>query len=163
MYEMIKPIKIEKLQECLNILKQGYEHTAVTFGMTEENCPYRGRTCLPYQVFEDEFKNGYLMYGYICNDEIVGFLSLLVEEEVMNINDIVILPEYQNSGIGSQLMQFAIEKADDLKCSRITLGMVYDNLSLRNWYEKKGFQTIKVIKFQTVNYTVGTMELILVD
>lgn len=37
---MIEAIKKEQLPECLNILKQGYENTAVKFGMTEDNCPY---------------------------------------------------------------------------------------------------------------------------
>ncbi len=35
--KMIQLIKKEQLQECLDVLKQGYEHTARTYGMTEEN------------------------------------------------------------------------------------------------------------------------------
>jgi len=155
---MIEPIRREQLHVCLNILKRGYERTAIEFGMTEDNCPYRGRTRLPYQVFEDEYNNGYMMYGYMCNEEMVGFLSLYKDNGTMNISDIVILPEYQNRGMGSRLMQFAIEKAEELYCNRIALGMVYDNIPLRQWYEKRGFQTVKLINFETVRYTVGNME-----
>ncbi len=64
---MIEPIQKEQMPECLAVLKQGYEKTAVEFGMTEENCPYRGRTRLPYPAFEKEFDGGCLMFGYICD------------------------------------------------------------------------------------------------
>lgn len=156
---MIKPIKREQLQECLDVLKQGYEHTARTYGMTEENCPYRGRTCLPYEVFEDEFDRGYMMYVYMHNNKIVGFLSLCKEENTLHINDIVVLPEYQNQGVGSRLMQYAKEKAVESDCSKLALGMVYDNLKLRGWYEKEGFHTVELIKFESVSYMVGNMEM----
>jgi len=156
--KMIQLIKREQLQECLDILKQGYEHTALTYGMTEENCPYRGRTCLPYEVFEDEFDRGYLMYGYILGNKIVGFLSLYKEENILHINDIVILPEYQNKGFGSRLMQYAKEKAMESDCSKLALGMVRDNVKLKEWYEKEGFHTVEVIKFESVSYMVGNME-----
>ena len=156
---MIEPIKKEFLPACLEIMESGYENTAITFGMTEDNCPYRGRTCLPYHIFEDEYNAGYMMYGYVQNEVIVGFLSLRMEKEVMHVNDIVILPAYQNMGFGSALMQFAIEQAIARKCDRIILGMVHDNIPLRKWYEKLGFTTIKIKKYEKLNYQVATMEL----
>lgn len=158
---MIESVKKEQLPACLDILKQSYENTAVKFGMTEENCPYRGRTRLPYQVFENEFQAGNLMYGYMIQNRIVGFLSLIVEKKEMHINDIAVLPAYQNRGIGSKLMQFARVKANELGCSKICLGMVYDNAPLRNWYQEFGFKTVNLVKFEKVDYTVGKMEFIL--
>lgn len=158
---MIEPINKELLHNYLEILKLGYEDTATRFGMTEENCPYRGRTRLPYHVFEDEYNNGCLMYAYIQDGEAIGFLSLFKEKQTMHINDIVILPEYQNKGFGSTLMQFAKEQAKARNCDRIVLGMVHDNIPLRNWYEKMGFNTIKLKKYDKVNYLVGTMELLI--
>ena len=158
---MIRPITRELLFSCLEIMKLGYENTAIKFGMTEENCPYRGRTRLPYHVFEDEYNSGCMMYGYMQNEVIIGFLSLRMEKQIMHVNDIVILPAYQNKGYGSALMQFAIEKAKASNCDRIILGMVYDNIPLRRWYEKIGLTTIKLKKYEKVNYQVATMELLL--
>lgn len=62
---MIESIRREQFPICLDILRRSYENTAVTFGMTEENCPYRGRTRRPLQVFEKEYDEGYLMYVYV--------------------------------------------------------------------------------------------------
>lgn len=158
---MIAAICREQLPACLEILKCGYENTAVTFGMTEENCPYRGRTRLPYQVLAQEYDNGCMMYAYMHNQEIVGFLSLSADGQTLHINDIVIHPRFQNHGFGSALMRFAKEQAKALHCTKIKLGMVHDNLPLRRWYEKAGFVTTKLIKYDKVSYTVGTMEFVL--
>ena len=158
---MIQPIKKEQLPICLEIMKQGYEDTAVKFGMTEVNCPYRGRTRLPYSILEKEYNDGCLMYVYRYNDEIVGFLSLFMKEQKMYLNDIVVLPSHQNHGIGSEFMRFAKEKSGELNCGKMVLGMIYDNIPLRNWYEKEGFHTVQLINYEKINYTVGIMEMLL--
>ena len=43
-----KTIKEEELFESLEIFHRGYETVAAEFGLTEENCPDRGRASLPY-------------------------------------------------------------------------------------------------------------------
>ena len=156
---MIKPIRREQLPICLEILKRSYEKTAMTFGMTEKNCPYRGRTRLPLDVFEKEFDDGYFMYGYIDNDQPVGFLSMRQKKNELDIQDIAVLPEYQNKGYGSELFLFAKDFAIKSNCRKISLGMVYDNVPLRKWYQDRGFEVVKLISFEKVSYTVGIMEL----
>lgn len=156
---MIELIKKEQLPICLDILKRSYENTAVTFGMTEENCPYRGRTRLPLYVLETEFDDGYLMYGYIHNNKVIGFLSMQVKASELCIQDIAILPDYQNRGYGSELFLLAKKIAKNLNCVRISLGMVHDNIPLRKWYQKQGLRTVQLINFEKVSYTVGIMEL----
>ena len=155
---MIRPIQKEQLPICLDILKKSYEKTAVTFGMTEENCPYRGRTRLPLQVLQEEFENGQ-MYGYLLEDQIIGFLSLQQKDDGLYIQDIAVLPEYQNNGYGSKLFAFAKEAAQNAGCEKISLGMVYDNLPLRDWYQRLGFKPVQLLHFEKVTYTVAIMEL----
>ena len=160
---MIIKINQSQLPECLNIMKEGFEAIALMFGMTEENSPYRGRTRLPIEELEKQFLSGYQMYGYFYDDKIVGFLSLFIEEEQIQIQDIVILPEYQNNGFGSTFMQFAKEKARENKCEKIMLNTIIDNIQLKNWYERHGFKVIKLRNFDSVTYTVATMELNLTE
>jgi len=77
----------------------------------------------------------------------------------MGINDIAILPEYQDKGFGSELIQFAKEMARRHGCEKLKLGMVDDNVRLKKWYEKHGFHTARLVKYEAVTYTVGRMEL----
>ena len=156
---MIKPITKSDLIDCLDILKMSFEEGAVRFGLTHN---YRGRTRLPISELEKEFLEGCMMYGYYYNDELVGFLSLkFLKDDAMGINDIAILPEYQSKGFGSKLMQFSKEEAKRHHCKKIRLGMIDDNLKLKAWYEKHGFNTVELVKYDTVTYTVGKMEFIL--
>ena len=158
---MIIDVKKELLPICLNILKASYEDSAISYGMTEENCPYRGRTRLPLEKLEEEFSNDSTMYAYLLNDEIVGFLSLSVVSNELKINDIAIIPDFQNKGFGNELLSFSKDKARELNCTKITLGMVNDNLQLKKWYERYGFKTIRLKKFDAVSYTIGIMECLL--
>lgn len=157
---MIKPIAQSDLPDCLSLLAAGYEESAIRFGMTEANCPYRGRTRLPFSELEKEFLGGYQMYGYYCKDRLVGFLSLREEDDALNIHDLVILPEYRRHGFGSELIRFAKQKAGEHKHKKITLGMIDDNHELKQWYEKHGFQTVERKQFDMVTYIVGKMEFI---
>lgn len=42
------------------------------------------------QVFEKEYDEGYLMYGYMHNSQIVGFLSMQLKENELCIQDIAV-------------------------------------------------------------------------
>lgn len=155
---MIEPVRREHLSTCLDVIKRSYEDTAVTFGMTEENCPYRGRTRLPLSVFEKEFSDGCMMYGYTKGGEMIGFLSMQLKEDTLYIQDIAILPAYQHNGYGGELLRFAKETAKSAGCPKLSLGMVHDNIPLREWYQSHGFHTVKLLHFEKVSYAVGIME-----
>lgn len=154
---MIRAVKKDELSVCLRVLQESYEASAVNFGMTEENCPYRGRTRLPLSVLEQELESSQ-MYVYVCEEKIVGFLSLQQEDGVLHLSDIALLPEEQGKGLGTKLMEFVHVQAKDAGCTSIRLGMVHDNLRLRSWYESFGFETVKLKKYDKVTYIVGTME-----
>lgn len=97
---MIKPIKEEELFESLEIFHRGYETVAAEFGLTEENCPDRGRASLPYHKLLSEFESGTLMYGYFDGDKLTGFLGMKILEDSCKLEDIIILPEYRKLGYG---------------------------------------------------------------
>jgi len=158
---MIQFITESNLAECLDVMKAGYEAAAIRFGQTEENCPHRGRTRLPFSELRNEFLEGCQMYGYFYDNKQVGFLSLLPQDGAMRINDLVLLPEYQKKGFGSELMQLTKDEAIRQKCEKIKFGMIDDNVELKEWYEKHGFKTVELFEFDTVTYKVGRMELVL--
>lgn len=156
---MIKQIIKSDLVSCLEVFHLGYETVAIEFGLTEENCPDRGRANLPFDKLVSEFENGTLMFGYFLEDKIVGFVSIKIDNNgVCKLNDIIILPEYRQKGYGKELLDFCIIKALELGADRITLGMIDDNQKLKNWYVKNGFINIGFKKFEKAPFMVGYME-----
>lgn len=150
----------DELMTALEIMKAAYEASALEYGMTEENCPYRGRTRLPLDVLCAEQDAGYRIFLYEKEGQMAGMLSFRIGE-AMEISDLCVRPDFQCQGIGNHMMRFAIGTAKAAGCSSIRLGMIHDNLRLRTWYERWGFRTVRTKRYPAVIYTVGTMELML--
>lgn len=156
---MIKPIVESDLLSCLNVIHSGYETIAVEFGLTEENCPDRGRANLPLNKLVSEFEKSRLMFGYFIENKIIGFLSLgIVDNGICKINDILVLPEYRHKGYGKELLDYSKTKANELGASKITLGMIDDNKKLKDWYIENGFVNVGFKKFDKAPFVVGYME-----
>ncbi len=156
---MIKPIDKRDLPACLNIFHNGYETVAIEFGLTEENCPDRGRASLPMEKLISEFEDGTAMFGYFIGDKIVGYLGIkVIDAGVYGLNDIIIIPEYRGNGYGKELLNFCKQKAKEFGASKVRLGMIDDNKRLRKWYEDNGFVNIGYKKYEGAPFTVGRME-----
>lgn len=103
-----------------------------------------------------------MMFAYIKDEIIVGFLGIKIENDICKLNDIIVLPEYRGVGIGEELLKFCKNKAKDLKATKITLGMIDDNSRLKKWYEERGFTNIGYRQFDGTPFLVGYMEYIIV-
>lgn len=159
---MIKEIRKSDLSACLEIFHQGYETVAIEFGLTEQNCPDRGRASLPLDKLIVDFENGALMFGYFSDNKIVGFLGMKMHDgAICKLNDIIILPEHRQHGYGKKLLDFCKKKAKELGASKVLLGMIDDNKRLRKWYEDNGFLNIGYKKYEGAPFTIGRMECIL--
>jgi len=155
---MIKPLSKSDLPDCLNVFHHGYETVAVEFGLTEENCPDRGRASLPMEKLVSEFESGTAMFGYYAGDEMVGYLGMKMAEGVCGLDDIIVLPEYRHNGYGKALLDFCKRKAKENGAGKIRLGMIDDNRQLRKWYEDNGFVNVGYKKYEGAPFTVGKME-----
>lgn len=154
---MIKPIVENDLPVCLEIFHKGYETVAVEFGLTEENCPDRGRASLPMEKLISEFESGTKMFGYFIDDKIIGFLGMKIYDEFCKLDDIIVLPEYRGNGYGKELLDFCKIKAKELGKSTIELGMIDDNKRLKKWYEDNGFVNIGYKNYEGAPFTAGRM------
>jgi len=159
---MIKQIGKNDLQKCLEIFHIGYETVAVEFGLTEENCPDRGRASLPFRKLVEEFENGTMMYGYYSDDKLVGFMGIKMHENnVLKLNDIIVLPDFRKLGYGKKLLDYCKDKAKELGAIKIQLGMIDNNKRLRRWYEENDFVNIGYKNYEGASFTVGRMEYII--
>jgi len=150
------------LPACLSIFHRGYETVAIEFGLTEENCPDRGRASLPMEKLIAESESGTAMFGYYVGDELVGYLGMkMMGMGVCGLEDIIVLPEHRHNGYGKELLEFCKRKARELGAGKIRLGMIDGNRRLRKWYEDNGFVNIGYKKYEGAPFTVGKMECIL--
>ncbi len=80
---------------------------------------------------------------YACDDsEIVGLITYRFfknEMEILSLDSI-----HEKSGIGSVLLENAIRIAKNNGCSRVMLITTNDNLSALQFYQKRGFDIIRL-------------------
>lgn len=154
--EVIKEItNYNELKESLEIIIKTYKDRDEKMNLSNEN--NHRHSSMTYEELKERFDNGIKMYGYYNEERLIAYLSLEEKEDEIKIRDIVVLPEYQNKGIGRILLDWAKEQTIKSKKSKLILRFIYDNKKLKKWYEKYGFSVTEILEFPGTG-KVGQME-----
>lgn len=80
--------------------------------------------------------------AYDAEDTTVGFISYFKKDQECEITTLYLLPQYQNLGIGTQLMNAVLIDASQCNsCSSLSLWVLKPNLSAISFYKKFGFES----------------------
>ena len=84
--------------------------------------------------------------GFVVEDENewIGLLTFVVEDNECEVTSLDSLREGQ--GVGSMLIDKAIEEARDQKCKRLFLITTNDNLNALGFYQKRGFEIVTIYR-----------------
>lgn len=157
---MIKEVQQNDLSECVNVIRESFKNVADELGFTEENAPR-------FTAFAttEERLNWHLngehrpMYAYCEDNKIVGYYSLLLQENnECELNNVCVLKAYRHKGIGEELLKHAFTIAEKLGCKKMNIGIVEENVVLRKWYEVYGFVHTGTQKYEFFPFTCGYME-----
>ena len=81
---------------------------------------------------------------YIENGLIIGYLNYSIMYEKAEINEIFVLNNFRNQGIGSKLLEYLLKKCKF--CENITLEVRKNNDSAIALYKKYGFKEVALRK-----------------
>jgi len=157
---MIVEVDESKLDECLEVVHMSFATVAEEFGLNPENCPTNG-AFMPFEKLRSDFAKGNLMFAICADGKIVAFMQLSQGGGAVEMEELAVLPAYRHNGYGKRLIAFAKRKAQALGANRITIGIIEENIRLKNWYESNGFTHMGVKKFPHLPFTVGFMECLL--
>lgn len=91
------------------------------------------------QEFLDSCKNKGVCYYMICEeDQAVGIIKLIDEEEVCEISSFYILDEHRNRGFGKQVVEYLRKEFNKKK---LVLWVLEENVKARRFYEYNGFKS----------------------
>lgn len=88
--------------------------------------------------------------------EVIGMVNLLftistaIGKKVAILEDMILLPEYRNSGIGGKLIEHAKQFAINEGYGRITLLTDNDNYKAQDFYKRHGFKKSAMVAFRYV-------------
>lgn len=84
---------------------------------------------------------------YIDNEIICGYLEYSLIYDRMELDNIMVYPEYRNKSIGTKLMTYLVSEAINLRVINITLEVRVSNEIARNLYKKFGFREVALRKY----------------
>ncbi|MCB2427881.1 GNAT family N-acetyltransferase [Methylophaga pinxianii] len=88
------------------------------------------------------------------SDQIIGMVNLLytvstaLGSRVAILEDMVIAPQQRGLGVGSLLLNYAIDFAKQKGCKRITLLTDNDNEAAHRFYEQHGFTESSMVTYR---------------
>ena len=150
---IFKITNLTELPNCLNVIHKSYEYRDKKMNLNKDE---HRHTYLTLEELNKMYFDSIQMFGYYKENVLIAFLSLKINECDIKIKDIVVLPEYQNKGIGKELLDFVKLYAKENKKTKIKLGFIYNNTELKMWYEKNGFILTEIKEYP--NNKVGYME-----
>lgn len=156
-------IEEPELEKCVEIIRKSFATVAADFNLTQENCPTNG-AFLTIDRLLSERKSGKLQYGLFINNNLSGFVCLnkTKENKVYSLEKLAVLPEFRHNGSGRALLNFAKEKVKSFGGEKITIGIIEENVILKDWYLRNGFFHTGTTIIPSLPFTVGFMEYIII-
>ena len=94
------------------------------------------------------------LYGLFYKDQLVGtvffYLKKITGRDLLAVEDLRIEDKHQGQGLGQEMVELIIKKAEELKVSAIELATAPDNDVARHIYEKCGFKDRHVVNYRKV-------------
>jgi len=158
---MIKQIQVFEFPAAVEVIRASFITVAKEFDLTEENCPRHTAFSTTAEELQKHLNWGWLMYGFYEGERLAGYVSLSKSRETESeyeLHNIGVLPEFRHKGYGKELIEFCKNKVKEIGGNKITLGMIEENIRLKNWYMQNGFVHTGTKKFDGFPFTAGFME-----
>ena len=149
--------KSEKLQ-LLEVIRTAFITVAKEFNLTENNAP-TNPAFLSMDRLEEAVKQGVEFYVLTEENHIAGCVGIQPgrEDGEYYIERLAVLPEARHQGVGRKLLKHAIELIRGKGSSRISIGIIDENIVLKQWYLKQSFRELGNKKFEHLPFTVCFM------
>ena len=157
---MIRAISsIDELKLLVPIIQKANLTVAAKFNLTTENAPTNPAFITEFYFFEGMEQKKHQYFGFFIEKKIIGCLAIrFISDDTYGIDRLAVLPEFRHHGYGGKLIQFVEHQIKSLGGKKISIGIIFENKMLLNWYLKLGFVLTGTKKFDQLPFIVGFME-----
>jgi ribosomal protein S18 acetylase RimI-like enzyme len=149
----------ESLDGSAEVIRKSFRTVAEELSLTAENAPTHPSFITLEQLVELRRK-GLAFYGYYLDDRQVGFVAMeKADDSVYYLEKLAVLPGYRHNGYGKELVRFVLDMAAARGAEKLSIGIIYEQTVLRDWYKDFGFRETGTRKFEHLPFTVGFMEI----
>lgn len=154
---------MEKQFNKTTISKATIEDAEILTNITKKSKAYWGYSKMQIEAWSSQLtiNKTYIetnkVYKLVINDLIVGYYSyIILEENVVQLDNLFLLPEYIGTGLGTFLMNDFLDRCIVLKFQKITLDA---DPNAENFYKKYGFKIVGQIETSIKDRFMPIMEL----
>jgi GNAT superfamily N-acetyltransferase len=140
---IIRKAKESDYQDICGLVIELYDTLDVKDGMEEH---------LDQEKFEDILDDPKISVLVAeLKNSIVGYLTINFNKSLLDIgstaiiDELMVTKEHRGKGVGTLLVNYAIEISQHMGCSEIGVGTEYTNSQAREFYKRQGFKEIGVI------------------
>jgi len=159
----IKEISNEiELENSVKVIADSFQTVAVEFNLNRDNCPTH-LSLVTLRQLQEMQRKGLKLFGLFEDNVQVGFVGLeKKKDKVYSLEKLAVMPEYRHKKYGGELIEFAENYVKNAGGKKLSIGIIYEHIILKQWYEAKGFQQTAVTKFAHLPFTVCFMEKVIV-
>jgi diamine N-acetyltransferase len=129
--------------------------------LTQENCP-RHTSFISFEKLQKQFDEGRQLFVYVNNSIIVGCFALSEQDDgSFELSNVAVQREYRGKGYGKEMVAFAMNKVKESGRNKIIIGIIEENVKLKDWYSTLGFKHKGTRRYNHLPFTVGNMEVTL--
>lgn len=128
--------QFEAIAQLANIIWR--EHYIPIIGL--EQVDYMVKNFQSAEAMYSQYLDGYAYFMIIHDNQFVGYISIKKEEESLFLSKIYVSKDYRGKKIGKSAMNFCEEKALEMHCKSITLGVNRFNVKSIAAYQAMGFK-----------------------
>ena len=151
---LIREAKKQDSSLLTNLIRESFNDVAKRFNLTFQNAPSHPSNCTKDWVIQAINKG---ITFYILEHEKIACGCVALEQanaEVCYLEKLGVLPGCRNKGFGKALVDHIILEAKKMNMKRVEIGIMAQNLTLKNWYKKLGFIERNMVKFEHLPFKV---------
>lgn len=157
---MIKELKSEEdFISCTDVIRKAFKTVADEYNLTPGNAPTHPSNLSVTSLIE-AVRKGAVFYGLQIHGKTIGCIGIEKSPEAHKyyIEKLSVLPEKRHNGYGKMLMDIACEKILQNDGKLISIGIINENIILKNWYLRYGFNEKALKRFEHLPFEVCFME-----
>jgi N-acetylglutamate synthase-like GNAT family acetyltransferase len=121
------------------LIRSAFQTAAERFGLNSNNCPTHPSNCTDEWI-ERDFAKGMIYYILESDGVPSGCVALeKANPRVCYLERLAVLPQQRRKGFGKALVDCVLTKSRDLGANNVDIGIIADDIELKEWYKKIGF------------------------
>ena len=147
-----------ELGNSVNVIRESFITVANQFQLTRENAHTNAAFIKVEDLLKMKEKDVHL-FGVFKDEIQIGFFTVEKNDnDLCYLNKLAVLPGYRHNGYGTKMLDFVFEYVKRAGEGKISIGIINENLVLKNWYIQNGFTETAVKNYPHLPFEVCLME-----